>query len=178
MVAFVKEVLEGFWSLIAGLGVTIRYFVKPIVTVQYPRQKLTMSPRYREHTEFVIDPETGTHRCIACEMCSRTCPSSLITLTGVKVKGTKSKRATSYVIDYSLCSLCGLCVEVCPTSALKFSEEYRLSGYSRQEMVIDILERLQSQQRTLGLAVEVPPVAEPESEPGKPEKPGKEEASA
>ncbi len=170
MVAYVKEVLEGFWSLIAGLAVTIRYFVKPIVTVQYPRQKIAMTPRYRGHTEFIIDPETGTHRCIACEMCSRTCPSSLISLTGVKVKGTKGKRATSYVIDYSLCSLCGLCVEVCPTAALKFSEEYRLAGFSRQDMVIDVLARLKAQQRSLGL-----PEAEPEPAA---DKPGTEEAAS
>lgn len=162
MKEFVKETLTGFWSLLAGLGVTIRYFVKPIVTVQYPRQKLTLSPRYRGHTEFVIDEETGTHRCNACENCARTCPSQLITVTGAKVPGTKKKRAVTYTIDYSLCSLCGLCVEVCPTNALKFSEEYRLAGYRRQDFVIDLIARLQAQQRALGLPEEVPPVPTPE----------------
>ncbi len=119
MMAYVKDTLTGFYSLLAGLGVTIRYFVKPIVTVQYPRQKIAMSPAYRGHTEFVIDEETGTHRCNACENCARTCPSGVITVTGAKVAGTKKKRAVTYVLEYNLCSLCGLCVEVCPTKALE-----------------------------------------------------------
>ncbi|HAY22069.1 MAG TPA: NADH-quinone oxidoreductase subunit I [Desulfobacterales bacterium] len=160
--AYVKETVNGFISLLAGLAVTIRYFVKPIVTVQYPREKLTLSPRYRGHIEFIIDEETGSHRCTACENCMRTCPSKVITVTGVKVAGSKKKRAVTYQLDYSLCSLCGLCVEVCPTNALKFSDEYRLAGYSRKDMVIDVMARLQAQQRALGLAEEVPPIPEPE----------------
>ena len=31
---------------------------------------------------------------------------------GAKVPGTKKKRAVTYSIDYSLCSLCGLCVDL------------------------------------------------------------------
>ena len=169
MMAYVKDTLTGFYSLLAGLGVTIRYFVKPIVTVQYPREKIAMSPRYRGHTEFIIDEETGTHRCNACENCARTCPSGVITVTGAKLAGTKKKRAVTYVLDYSLCSLCGLCVEVCPTKALKFSNEYRLAEYSRQEMQIDVIARLQAQQRALGLAEEVPP--SPEAAESKAEEP-------
>jgi NADH-quinone oxidoreductase chain I len=168
MMAYVKDTLTGFYSLLAGLGVTIRYFVKPIVTVQYPREKIAMSPRYRGHTEFVIDEESATHRCNACENCARTCPSGVITVTGAKLAGTKKKRAVTYVLDYSLCSLCGLCVEVCPTKALKFSDEYRLAVYSRQEMQIDVIARLQAQQRTLGLAEEVPPPPEAAATPEEP----------
>jgi NADH-quinone oxidoreductase chain I len=163
MMAYVKDTLTGFYSLLAGLGVTIRYFVKPIVTVQYPREKIAMSPSYRGHTEFIIDVETGSHRCNACENCARTCPSSVITVTGAKLAGTKKKRAVTYVLDYSLCSLCGLCVEVCPTKALKFSDEYRLTGYSRLEMRIDVIARLQAQQRAAGLPEEVPPPPEAEA---------------
>jgi NADH-quinone oxidoreductase subunit I len=162
MISYVKDILVGFNSLLAGMGVTIRYFVKPIVTVQYPREKLTMSPAYRGHTEFVIDPETQTHRCIACEMCSRICPSQLIHLEGVKVG--KKKLPSRYVIDYHYCSLCGLCVEVCPTQALKFSDEYRLAGFSREDAEIDVFARLQAQQRRLGYPVTPIPEPQPEAE--------------
>lgn len=162
MTSFVKEILTGFYSLLAGMGVTIRYFVKPIVTVQYPREKLQMSPAYRGHTEFVLDPETKTHRCIACELCARTCPSQLIHLEGVKVG--KKKLPSKYVIEYHLCSLCGLCVEVCPTQALQFSKEYRLAGYSRQDAVIDVFARMQAQQRRLGWPVTPIPEPQPEAE--------------
>ena len=121
MMSYFKEIAVGFWSLLAGMAVTIRYFVKPIVTVQYPREKIQMTPRYRGYPQFIIDPETQTHRCIACEMCSRICPSQLITVEGTKFPGEKQKRATKYVHEHYYCSLCGLCVEVCPTTALEFS---------------------------------------------------------
>ncbi|MBW1918037.1 MAG: NADH-quinone oxidoreductase subunit I [Deltaproteobacteria bacterium] len=159
MVAYCREILVGLWSLLAGMAVTIRYFVKPIVTVQYPRERLTMSPKYRGPIELIMDPETGTHSCTACGMCVRTCPSSLITVEGVKVK--KKKLPVKHVIDFSYCSLCGLCVEVCPTHALRFSNEYRLAGYRREDMVIDLLARLDKDRAAVGL----PPLPVPTPEP-------------
>jgi NADH-quinone oxidoreductase subunit I len=165
MINYVKEILVGFWSLLAGMAVTIRYFTKPIVTVQYPRQKLAMTPRYRGHTEFVLDDETKTHRCIACEMCSRICPSQLISLEGVKVDA-KKKVPSSYVIAYQYCSLCGLCVEVCPTKALKFSDEYLLVGFRREDSEIDVFARMQKQQYEKGWPMT--PIPKPYVEEAKP----------
>jgi NADH-quinone oxidoreductase subunit I len=164
MMSYFKEIAVGFWSLLAGMAVTIRYFVKPIVTVQYPREKLQMSPRYRGYPQFVIDPETKTHKCIACEMCARICPSQLITVEGTKFPGEKQKRATKYLHEHQYCSLCGLCVEVCPTSALEFSTDYRLAGYRREDCVIDHLPLLQKRQKALNLPVTpIPTVAEIEA---------------
>lgn len=160
MVSYFKEILVGFYSLLAGMAVTIRYFVKPIVTVQYPREKIEMTPRYRGYPQLIIDPETKTHRCIACEMCARTCPSQLITVEGTKFPGEKQKRATKYIHQHQYCSLCGLCVEVCPTTALEFSQDYRLAGYSREDCVIDHLILLQKRQRLAGLAATPVPTAE------------------
>jgi len=160
MMSCFKEIAVGFWSLLAGMAVTIRYFVKPIVTVQYPREKIQMSPRYRGYPQFIIDPETQTHRCIACEMCARTCPSQLITVEGTKFPGEKQKRATKYLHKHQYCSLCGLCVEACPTTALDFSKEYRLAGFSREDFVIDHLTLLQARQKTAGLPVTKIPTAE------------------
>ena len=159
MMSYFKEIAVGFWSLLAGMGVTIRYFVKPIVTVQYPREKLQMSPRYRGYPQFIIDPETQTHKCIACEMCARICPSQLITVEGTKFPGEKQKRATKYVHKHQYCSLCGLCVEACPTNALEFSTEYRLAGYRREDCIIDHLALLQKRQKALNLPVTPIPTA-------------------
>jgi NADH-quinone oxidoreductase subunit I len=159
MMSYFKEIAVGFWSLIGGMAVTIRYFVKPIVTVQYPREKIQMSPRYRGYPQFVIDPETQTHKCIACEMCSRICPSQLITVAGTKFPGEKQKRATKYIHEHQYCSLCGLCAEVCPTKALEYSQVYRLAGYSREDFVIDHLILLQKRQNAAGLAATPVPTA-------------------
>jgi len=159
MVSYFKEILVGFGSLLGGMAVTIRYFFKPIVTVQYPREKLEMSPNYRGYPQLIIDPETKTHRCIACEMCSRICPSQLITVEGTKFPGEKQKRATKYIHEHQYCSLCGLCVEVCPTTALEFSQIYSLAGYNRQDFVIDHLILLQKRQNAAGLAATPVPTA-------------------
>jgi NADH-quinone oxidoreductase subunit I len=160
MMTYFKEIVSGFWSLLAGMAVTIRYFVKPVVTVQYPRKKIQMSPAYRGYPQLILDPETKTHRCIACEMCARMCPSQLITVDGAKFPGEKQKRATKYIHEHQYCSLCGLCTEVCPTSALEYSKEYRLVGFRREDSVLDHLILLQKRQKAVGLPPTPIPTAE------------------
>jgi len=157
---YFREIVSGFWSLLAGMAVTIRYFVKPVVTVQYPRKKIQMSPAYRGYPQLIIDPESKTHRCIACEMCARMCPSQLITVEGAKFPGEKQKRATKYLHEHQYCSLCGLCTEVCPTSALEYSKEYRLVGFRREDAVLDHLILLQKRQKAAGLPLSAIPTAE------------------
>ena len=160
MMTYFKEIASGFWSLLAGMAVTIRYFVKPVVTVQYPRKKIQMSPAYRGYPQLIIDPETNTHRRIACEMCARMCPSQLISVEGAKFPGEKQKRATKYLHEHYYCSLCGLCTEVCPTSALEYSKEYRLVGFRREDAVLDHLILLQERQKAAGLPLTPIPTAE------------------
>lgn len=160
MMTYFKEIATGLWSLLAGMAVTIRYFVKPVVTVQYPREKIQMSPAYRGYPQLIIDPETKTHRCIACEMCSRMCPSQLISVEGAKFPGEKQKRGTKYVHAHYYCSFCGLCIEVCPTTALEYSQEYRLAGFSREVGELDHLILLQQRQQAAGLPITPIPTAE------------------
>jgi NADH-quinone oxidoreductase subunit I len=141
--SYFKEILEGGWSLVEGMRVTVKRLIRPVVTVQYPRRHLTISPAYRGHIEFKRFPETGTHRCIACGTCQRACPSGVIKVQGVKVHAKSPKVATHYMIDYSRCSLCGLCVDCCPTQTLEFSKEYQLEGKSRWDSVFDLMARLE-----------------------------------
>ncbi len=133
----------GAKSLLIGLGVTLRALLSPAVTVHYPRQKIAITPNFRGHTVLVKDPETGSHRCIVCMMCDRDCPSNCITVVGEKREGEKGKTLTAYHLDFTRCSLCGICVEVCPTKALGFSNEYELAGFTREEYHYNLLERLE-----------------------------------
>ena len=62
MLNYCKDVLVGFYSLLAGMAVTIRYFVKPIATVQYPRKKLVMTspvelPMYGKFKKMQLSKE-------------------------------------------------------------------------------------------------------------------------
>ncbi len=140
-----KEIIEGGWSLVEGMKVTVRRLVSPVVTVQYPRERLELSPAYRGHIELRRFPDTGTHKCVSCGTCERTCPSGVIKVQGVKEHALSEKVATHYWIDFTRCSLCGLCVESCPTETLQFSREYEMEGENRWDGVIDLIQRLEEE---------------------------------
>ena len=140
-----KEIFYGGWSLLQGMRVTGGRLFRPLVTVQYPRKRIELSPAYRGHIEFKVMAKTGTHDCIACGSCERICPSGVIKVQGAKAHAKSPKVGTHYVIDYTRCSLCGLCVEICPTDTLQFSREYQLAGESRWGGVIDLIARINDQ---------------------------------
>jgi len=142
-------IIKGAVSLIVGLGVTIKAFFMPVVTSQYPREVINISPRFRGHTKLVGDAENPERtRCIVCGMCEKSCPSGAIKkVEGEKKEGEKKKTLTAYILDFSTCSQCGICVEVCPTDALTFSADYNLVGYSRDVCHFDLLKEYE-QRRT------------------------------
>ncbi|MFZ5775361.1 MAG: NuoI/complex I 23 kDa subunit family protein [Thermodesulfobacteriota bacterium] len=147
MIAYFKEIFSGTWSLFVGLGITIKYFFKPVVTVQYPREVLPMTPRFRGHIELVPDPETGNPLCIVCGMCQKACPSGCITVDGEKREGVKGKVLTKYILDFTRCSLCGLCVESCNPNAITFSKDYNLAGIRKEAYIFDLLQRLEAKKK-------------------------------
>ncbi|MBI4776740.1 MAG: NADH-quinone oxidoreductase subunit I [Deltaproteobacteria bacterium] len=138
--AYFWDILSGAWSLVAGMGVTLRYMFKPTVTVQYPRHRLELPEAYRGHIELVTYSDLHSHHCVACGLCFRICPSNVIKVQGFKERASDLNRARFFMIDFSRCSLCGLCVEVCPVNALKLSKVYDQSGRSRFSAVIDLIE--------------------------------------
>ncbi|MCX5876834.1 MAG: NADH-quinone oxidoreductase subunit I [Deltaproteobacteria bacterium] len=144
MIDYLREIISGTWSLFVGLGITIRYFFQPVVTVQYPYQTLPMTPRFRGHIELVKDEETGETKCIVCGMCQKACPSNCITVNGEKREGVKGKVLTEYTLDFTKCSLCGLCVESCTPKAITFSKDYNLAGVKKEAYIFDLKKRLEA----------------------------------
>ena len=142
---YFKDIIVGGLSLIEGLGVTGKRLFQPLITVQYPRKKIPISTAYRGHIELKIFEETGTHKCIVCLNCEKTCPSGVIRVQGEKQKEKGPKTLTLYAIDFSKCSLCGLCVEICPTATLQYSKEYELVGDTRADCLFDLMDRLAGQ---------------------------------
>jgi NADH-quinone oxidoreductase subunit I len=151
MINYFREIISGFWSLLVGMKLTAKYAVAPTITCHYPFETLPISPNFRGHTDLVIDPETAGDKCIVCMMCQNTCPSQCITVNGEKPEGSKKKVLTEYRLDFTKCSLCGNCVEVCPTNALEYSQDYQLAGYSRHEFHFDLLARLRDRVQTQGI---------------------------
>lgn len=133
------SIASGALSLLKGMNVTFKaLFTKP-VTMPYPHKEPELSEAYRSAIELIRFEETDTHDCVACLQCEQICPSFCIKIDGDRPEGMKKKRATTFDMDFALCSLCGLCIDVCPTTTLKYSRMYDEAGYQR-EWVHDLLD--------------------------------------
>jgi NADH-quinone oxidoreductase chain I len=130
-------VLTGLWNLLVGLSVTIRYFFKPVTTVQYPEERMPLPARSRSMIKLIYDGEKDQFNCVACMMCAKACPNSCIKLEGVRMPDGK-RRMTTFKLDFSTCIFCGYCVEACGFDALTFvSEEYENTVYRRGSLLQD-----------------------------------------
>ena len=135
----IGSIFSGATSLLKGMSVTFRaLFTKP-VTMPYPHKEPELTEAYRSAIELIRFEETDTHDCVACLQCEQICPSFCIKIEGDRPEGMKKKRATRFDMDFALCSLCGLCIDVCPTTTLKYSRIYDEAGYQR-EWVHDLLD--------------------------------------
>ncbi|MCB9556785.1 MAG: NADH-quinone oxidoreductase subunit I [Deltaproteobacteria bacterium] len=136
---YLVTVLGGLFSLLAGMLITLRNLFRRPVTEQYPKSKPALSKNFRSAIALVRFEETQTHDCVACMQCVQICPSFCIAIEGDKPEGLKRKRATEFHVDYALCSVCGLCIDVCPTNTLKYSRVYDQVAYRRDAFVYDLL---------------------------------------
>ncbi|MEI7880168.1 MAG: NADH-quinone oxidoreductase subunit I [bacterium] len=142
MITYFKEIFNGLYTLFVGMKITFVHLFRPNVTVHYPRQTLKMTPRYRGHIDLTRDEATGKPKCVVCMACQRACPSGCIKLDGAKAEGAPRKSLTSYTLDFTTCSLCGLCVESCSFDALKFSKAYNLASMKKDDFKMDLLKRV------------------------------------
>jgi NADH-quinone oxidoreductase subunit I len=146
MGGYFSDLFGGTKSLLDGMWVTLKEFPKKPVTLNYPHQSLKMYGRYRGHIELIGDEENKPN-CIVCGMCERACPSGCITIAGEKPEGSKKKILTNYTLDFTTCSLCGSCVESCNFNALQFSNEYNLASTRKEDFIMDLLKRLEEQNK-------------------------------
>src|SRR5262245_17823537 len=70
------------WEFIAAVGVSLRYFFKPKVTLNYPFEKGPLSPRFGGEHALRRYPN-GEERCIACKLCEAICPAQCIVIEAV-----------------------------------------------------------------------------------------------
>ena len=133
------SIFKGFLSLIKGMEVTGVELVTPKVTEQYPenRAELHIPERFRATLEFIYD-ENGGHKCIACGSCERNCPNQTISITKRMVElpdGKKKMKLDKYMYDLGSCTFCGLCVQVCPTNAIRFSNDFEQAVFTRSKLI-------------------------------------------
>jgi len=118
----VKRTLKG--ELFVGLWIVFREMVKfNIHTVQYPKEKLPISPRYRALHQIKRLLDSGNQRCIGCGLCEKICIANCIQIdTKYGSKGRKVVRG--YTINLGRCIYCGYCAEVCPELAITHGQDY------------------------------------------------------
>lgn len=116
------------WELVRGLGVTLRHFFKPTVTIHYPTERREPFERYRGLVRW--DEE----KCAACALCAHFCPVKAITI--LTDEGPDGKKIVKYYeIDAAHCMYCGLCSEICPVGALSHSPYHELAAYEREDTI-------------------------------------------
>lgn len=132
MINRAKNFAVGAWSLVKGLSVTLKYCFRPAVTVQYPRQKLPMTERFRG---FVgLHPE----KCIVCSQCVKICPTACLAISSTLQD--KKKTLETFRHNMELCCFCGLCSQVCPTGAIIMTNGYEMTVYDRRKLDINLLD--------------------------------------
>ncbi|MBI2095622.1 MAG: NADH-quinone oxidoreductase subunit I [Candidatus Omnitrophica bacterium] len=159
MFKYFKEILSGFWSLVVGMGITLRYLTKKPVTLIYPKERLPIK-RFKGPIAFVTDGKTGDHLCIACNACIKTCPSRCMSLVAQKSAVDGKRVLTDFKVNYMLCSLCSLCIDVCPTDALKHDDpNYDMVSLTQKDLVMDLLEPFRAKGTPLTQIPTVPAAA-------------------
>ena len=120
------EILRGMW-------LTLRYFFKRKVTVNYPYEKGPLSPRFRGEHALRRYPN-GEERCIACKLCEAICPALAITIEA-EPREDGSRRTTRYDIDMTKCIYCGYCQEACPVDAIVEGPNFEFATETREELM-------------------------------------------
>ena len=149
-----KRVIEYLRSLMLlelmqGLGMTMRHFFRPRITINYPEEKTPKSPRFRGLHALRRYPN-GEERCIACKLCEAVCPALAITIDSEQ-REDGSRRTTAYDIDLFKCIYCGFCEESCPvdsivlTGCLEYHMESREEGILTKEQLLAIGDRFESE---------------------------------
>lgn len=137
---YFRGIFNGLRSLLQGLSVTGKYFVKPgtTVTQQYPnnRKDLKMFDMFKGE---VIMPHNvkNEHKCTGCGICEINCPNGsieIISATIVNEDGRKQRIIDKHIYHLGMCTFCGLCVKTCPSQALAFGQEFEHAVFDRTKL--------------------------------------------
>jgi NADH-quinone oxidoreductase subunit I len=139
--SYFYDIKQTIVTILAGMRVTLKHCFAKTITLQYPDVAPALMPRYRGFHFFEIE------KCIACDLCAKACPVDCIYIekTGPRKLDKESGIAkggamTRYAIDYAKCMFCALCVDPCPTDCIHMGNLHDMSGYTREDMIVEFTE--------------------------------------
>lgn len=127
--------IEAITSAVRTIFGVLRHTFTPPVTVQYPDEKIPLSPRYRGRIILSRDPD-GEERCVACYLCAVACPVDCISLQATEEEDGR-RYPEFFRINFSRCIYCGYCEEACPTYAIQLTPDLEMGEYERHNMVYE-----------------------------------------
>ena len=137
--AIVKQRSLSWWEklylgpIVRGLLLTFRKIFVRKITRQYPEERLEPTAALHGHPVLVKNDD-GSPQCVACGLCEFVCPPRAITIQPGETDRPIEREPKSFEIDMLRCIYCGYCEEVCPEEAIVMSQEYEVTGASRQEL--------------------------------------------
>lgn len=134
----IKTILESYAlkELVSGLGITLKYFFRPNITIQYPEERTPQSPRFRGEHALRRDVQ-GEERCVACKLCEAACPAQAIYIEIDPASQGEKRRTKVYEIDEAKCIFCGYCQEACPVDAVVLTPNFEFVFERREDMIED-----------------------------------------
>ena len=140
--SYFSDIYNGIKTLLTGMSVTGGYFIrarKGSITQQYPdnRDTLKMFDRFRGEVVMPHD-DNNEHHCTGCQKCEIACPNGTIEIVWDRqvdpATGKKKKMIDKHIYHLSMCTMCGLCIEACPTDAIVWAQNYENSVYDRSAL--------------------------------------------
>ena len=120
-------------EFVSAFFLAMRYFFKPKVTLNYPFEKGSLSPRFRGELAQRRYPN-GEERCIACKLCEAICPAQAITIEAGPRRNDGTRRTTRFDIDMMKCIYCGFCQEACPVDAIVLGPNFEFATETPEEL--------------------------------------------
>ncbi|HFX17541.1 MAG TPA: 4Fe-4S dicluster domain-containing protein [Flavobacteriales bacterium] len=141
--SYIGDILGGIKTLLTGMKVTGGYFFpsiinkKYIITRQYPDEPAIVMDRFKGEV-VMWHNENNEHRCTGCQACEIACPNGSIEIIWDRVlneeTGKKVKVIDKHIYHLSMCTMCNLCIQACPTNAIMWSTNFHNSTYDRLQL--------------------------------------------
>ena len=129
----VSKYFRDIWKAVSttekGMRITLGYFFKPKVTMEYPEEKPEIPAGHRGKHIYIEE------KCNLCKSCLNACPVNCIVIDALGRGRDNMKK--SWSVDYSKCMFCNLCCEACRSECLFLGEDYDMASAEKSGCIIN-----------------------------------------